>query len=167
VSRGVLSLLLALTLGACRKEELPVPPTDLAPALGVDVSRMDQTDTGLFIEVLNKGRGAPAGDSAKIWVDYKGYLPDGKLFDTNEGQGPLLVTLYKDFLIDGLMEGMQGMREGEERLLLIPPALGYGETGDLGYVPRNSWLVFRVRRLADAPPSTRRPARFPGPPYHP
>ena len=114
---------------------------------------MDQTDTGLLIEVLNKGRGAPAGDSAKIYVDYKGYLPDGKLFDTNEGQGPLLVTLSKDFLIDGLMEGMKGMRVGEERRLVIPPALGYGETGDLGYVPRNSWLVFRVRRLGDVAPT--------------
>lgn len=142
-----------LALAACSRDDLPDPPTDFAAELGVDVSRMERTETGLFIEVLNKGRGAPAGDSARIRVDYKGYLPDGKLFDTNEGQGPLVVNLSKDFLIDGLMEGMQGMRVGEERRLVIPPALGYGETGDLGYVPRDSWLVFRVRRLGDeAPP---------------
>lgn len=141
-----------LALAACRRDELPQPPSDFAPELGVDVSRMEQTDTGLLIEVLNKGRGTPAGDSAKIYVDYKGYLPDGTLFDTNEGQGPLLVALSKDFLIDGLMEGMKGMRVGEERRLVIPPVLGYGETGDLGYVPRDSWLVFRVRRLGDAAP---------------
>lgn len=114
---------------------------------------MDRTETGLFIEVLNKGRGAPAPAGARILIDYKGWLPDGKLLDTNEGQGPLAVDLDKGFLIDGVMEGLQGMRVGEERKLVIPPALAWGELGDLGYVPRNSWVVYEIRRLGDPAPT--------------
>lgn len=153
LSARALALVLLVALGACSRDDLPEPPSDLAPALGVDVSRMDRSGTGLYIEVMNKGRGAPAAAGAKILIDYKGWLPDGKLFDTNEGQGPLAVSLDQDFLIDGVMEGLQGIRVGEERKLVIPPALGYGELGDLGYVPRNSWLVYEVRRLGDPAPT--------------
>ena len=127
-------------------DDLPEPPP-FAPGLAVDLSSSDRTDTGLYIEVLEKGQGDPASRSEKIRIYYTGWLPDGEVFDSNEGGELLLVDLSKRFLIDGVLEGLQGIRPGERRRLVIPPDLGYGETGDLGYVPRNSWLVYEVRRV--------------------
>ena len=151
-SVGVLFLATApgLVLAACG-DELPEPPV-FAPDLAVDLSNADRTDTGLYIEVLDEAQGDPAGRSEKIGIYYKGWLPDGKIFDSNEGEAALLVDLSKRFLIDGVMEGLQGIRLGERRRLVIPPDLGYGETGDLGYVPRTSWLVYEVRRVEVAAP---------------
>ena len=151
-SVGALSLAsaLVLVLAACR-DDLPEPPT-FAPDLAVDLSNSERTDTGLYIEVLDEGQGDPAGGSEKIAIFYVGLLPDGEIFDSNEGDEALLVDLSRLFLIDGVMEGLQGMSLGERRRLVIPPDLGYGETGDLGYVPRNSWLVYEVRRVDVAAP---------------
>jgi FKBP-type peptidyl-prolyl cis-trans isomerase len=146
-SVGALALAtaLVLVLAGCR-DDLPEPPA-FAPDLAVDLSNSDRTDTGLYIEVLDEGQGDPAGEDEKIAINYMGRLPDGDIFDSNEGDEALLVELNRSFLIDGVMEGLQGISLGERRRLVIPPDLGYGETGDLGYVPRNSWLVYEVRRV--------------------
>ena len=151
-ARGALGLGLVLTLVACRRDEgeLPPPLPSFAPALEVDLSAMDESDTHLYVRVLQEGAGDPAQDQERIGVTYTGWLPDGTQFDSNAGREPLAVTLGKDFLIDGFMEGLTGLRPGEERQLVVPPALAYGPAGDPGVIPRNSWLVFRVRR-ADVP----------------
>ena len=150
---GAISLAaaLVLVLAACR-DDRPDPP-EFAADLAVNLSNSDRTDTGLFIEVLEEGQGNSAGEEETIAIFYEGRLPDGEVFDSNEGEEALLVDLSKDFLIDGVMEGLQGISDGERRRLVIPPDLGYGETGDLGYVPRDSWLVYDVRRVGiTAPP---------------
>ena len=151
-SVGALSLATAtvLVLAFCR-DDLPEPPA-FAPDLAVDLSNSYQTDTGLYIEVLDEGQGDPSSGSDKVAIYYVGWLPDGEGFDSNEGEEALIVDLSEDFLIDGVMDGLQGIRLGERRRLVIPPDLGYGETGDLGYVPRNSWIVYEVSRVELAAP---------------
>ena len=143
--------ILVIVRVACR-DDLPESPP-FALDLVVNLSNSDRTDTGLYIEVLDEAHGDPAGRSERIKIYYKGWLPDGKIFDSNEGEAALIVDLSKDFLIDGVMEGLQGIRAGERRRLVVPPDLGYGETGDLGYVPRNSWLVYEVNRVDVGVPS--------------
>jgi peptidylprolyl isomerase len=143
--------LAALALGGCRRgdqPEKPPPPPDFAPSLSVDLGKMKKHPDELYVQTLQPGTGdkAKAGDT--IWMTYTGWLPDGSQFDSNEGQRPLLVTLGKTFLIDGFMEGIVGIQLGEERRLVVPPTLGYGKPGDPGVIPRNSWLVFKVRRVA-------------------
>jgi peptidylprolyl isomerase len=154
-SRSLLALaLVSLALAACRRApEEPPPPTNFAPELGVDISAMERTESGLYIQTLVAGTGDPPRPGLRIGIEYKGWLVDGTPFDSTTPGMPQRVTLGEDFMVDGFMEGVEGIRMGEERLLVVKPDLGYGR--DLvPDVPRGSWLVFRLKRV---PPDRRPP----------
>ena len=142
-SVGALSFATAtvLVLAACR-DDLPEPPA-FAPDLAVDLSNSDRTDAGLYIEVLDEGEGDPSGGSEKVAIYYVGWLPDGEVFDSNEGEAALIVDLSEDFLIDGVMEGLQGIRLGERRALGDPTGSRLRGDGRPGL--RTPEFVGRVR----------------------
>jgi peptidylprolyl isomerase len=155
-ARPLLALaLVALALGACRRgPEEPPPPTNFAPELGVDISAMERTESGLYMQTLTEGTGDLPRPGLRIGIEYKGWLVDGTPFDSTTPGMPQRVTLGEDFMVDGFMEGVEGIRMGEERLLVVKPELGYGREL-VPDVPRGSWLVFRLKRV---PPDLRPPA---------
>ena len=106
---------------------------------------MTRSPTGLYYRTLREGRGtevAAAGDS--LLVDYTGWTRNGRRFDSSEGRGrPLPVVLGDGDVIPGFEEGLEGMRLGEERLLVIPHELAYGSRR-IGDIPPYAILVFRI-----------------------
>jgi FKBP-type peptidyl-prolyl cis-trans isomerase FkpA len=102
-----------------------------------------QTDSGLRYVVLAEGDGAPLHEGKTVTVHYVGQLTDGKRFtDTRDLGQPVTVPL--DAIIPGWREGLEGMKIGGRRRLIVPPSLGYGAQGVAGVIPPDATLVFEV-----------------------
>ena len=111
---------------------------------GTDDPGLKDLGGGLKMRDLKEGSGDPAKEGASITIHYTGWLPDGSVFDTSKkGEGkPAEFDLPR--LIAGWQKGIPGMKPGGVRKLVVPAALGYGETGQPPNIPGGATLVFEV-----------------------
>ena len=91
--------------------------------------------------VVGEGKAAKLSDT--VTVHYVGTLfSDGTVFDSSwEGGEPVEFPL--DGVVPGFAQGIEGMKVGGRRQIVIPPELGYGAANIPG-IPPNSTLVFIV-----------------------
>ena len=106
------------------------------------------------------GSGTQAAPGTVVSVLYEGKLTNGTTFDSSAAHGnqPLTFQLGAQGLIPGFQVGVNGMKEGGERIISIPPALGYGtqeikDPSGKVIIPANSTIVFDVKlvKVAAAP----------------
>jgi FKBP-type peptidyl-prolyl cis-trans isomerase FkpA len=91
----------------------------------------------------NMDKIAKQGDH--VFVNYTGTLTNGTKFDSSYDRGePIDFVLGKGQVIKGWDEGIQGMKVGEKKHLVIPPEKAYGASGIPGAIPPNATLVFDV-----------------------
>ncbi|WP_395241639.1 FKBP-type peptidyl-prolyl cis-trans isomerase [Salmonella sp. s51933] len=87
-----------------------------------------------------------SGDT--LHMHYTGKLKDGTEFDSSIPRGePFVFTLGKGQVIKGWDQGLLGMCVGEKRKLVIPPSLGYGDSGAPPKIPGGATLTFEVELL--------------------
>jgi len=113
---------------------------------------MITTPSGLQYEDGVVGSGAEARAGSQVSVHYTGWLhadgERGRKFDSSRDRGqPFDFALGAGQVIGGWDEGVQGMRVGGTRTLLIPPQLGYGARGAGGVIPPHATLLFEVELL--------------------
>ncbi len=113
---------------------------------------MISTPSGLQYEDTTTGNGDTATAGMRVKVHYTGWLYDnglqGAKFDSSKDRGqPFAFRLGGGEVIGGWDEGVQGMQVGGSRVLIIPPALGYGARGAGGVIPPNATLKFEVELL--------------------
>ena len=122
----------------------------LNPSTFAQYNKYVNATSAMYINLLS-GTGTELTSGHEAAVYYKGWLTNGKLFDESQEKNgqmqPLDFTLGAHQVIPGWEEGMDGMKVGGVRLLIIPPSLGYGAAGQ-GPIPGNSVLIFQVQLAA-------------------
>jgi FKBP-type peptidyl-prolyl cis-trans isomerase FkpA len=114
--------------------------------------KMTTTKSGLKYVDQKVGTGDVAMKGNTVSVHYTGWLyVDGKRgakFDSSlDRNSPFQFRLGAGEVIRGWDEGVEGMKIGGKRELIIPPNLGYGPKGFPGAIPPNATLNFEVELL--------------------
>lgn len=103
----------------------------------------------LQVTDITVGDGAEATKGSTVSVHYVGVTHSGgEEFDASWNRGePLRFPLGVGYVIPGWDTGVQGMKVGGRRQLVIPPHLAYGERGAGGVIGPNESLIFVVDLL--------------------
>ncbi|KAL6965012.1 peptidylprolyl isomerase [Sarracenia purpurea var. burkii] len=102
---------------------------------------------GLIIEELETGKpdGKLAAPGKKVKIHYIAKLREnGKIVDSNIGKDPVKFRLGAEDVLEEWNIGLDGMRVGDKRRIVVPPSMGYGSRGAGENIPPNSWLVYEV-----------------------
>ncbi len=105
-----------------------------------------KTDSGLKYRIRRKSDGVKPRKANSVTVHYKGWLDDGKEFDSSYKRDEP-ITFPLGGVIPGWTEGMQLVGKGGMIELEIPAELGYGRRGAPPVIPPNARLHFLVELL--------------------
>ncbi len=118
-------------------------------AVGMAAPPSDVKD--LKIEDVVVGQGEEAKPGKRLTVHYTGWLYDssienrrGKMFDSSVGGAAFSFNLGRSEVIPGWDAGLEGMKVGGKRTLIIPPHVAYGPAGMPPKIPGNATLMFEV-----------------------
>jgi peptidylprolyl isomerase len=115
-----------------------------------EIDYVDPTPpTDLVVTDITEGDGTVATAGKNVSVHYVGVaLSSGEEFDASYNRGqPFRFRLGGGQVIAGWDQGVQGMKVGGRRQLVIPPHLGYGARGAGGAIKPNETLIFVVDLL--------------------
>lgn len=156
------------TAAACGSEQFPTKA--VRPAKGAAVTFQGVTVRGaedlggkpgvtakgstmpskLAFKDLVVGKGAAANPTSCVTVEYDGVLyKDGSEFDSSWKRNSL-TQFPLTGVVPGFTQGIGGttgvppMKVGGRRIMILPPALGYGTAGQPPTIPANAALVFVV-----------------------
>jgi FKBP-type peptidyl-prolyl cis-trans isomerase len=108
----------------------------------------DVKEDGVLIREVKEGTGATAEAGDKLTVHYVGTLENGKTFDSSRKKGkPFTFPLGEGYVIEGWDIGMEGMKVGGVRELVLSSQKAYGRMGSGGNVPPNATLLFEVELI--------------------
>lgn len=102
--------------------------------------------SGLQYQVLKQGNGQQPKATDRVRCHYEGRLVDGTVFDSSIQRGEPAVFGVGQ-VIQGWVEALQLMKEGDKWRLFIPYQLAYGEQGAGDAIPPRAALVFDVELL--------------------
>lgn len=136
------SLLIALACACC------------AGAISLPAAAAGGNSQNLTIIDTAPGKGEAATKGKAVAIHYSGWLyapatekRRGGLIDSSSGKEPFSFVLGAGNVIKGLDEGIEGMKSGGKRTLIVPAALAYGSRG-AGPVPPNANLIFDIELIS-------------------
>ena len=119
---------------------------------GVGSAALGDANMQVVTQDVKVGTGEEATLGKVLRVNYVGRLQNGAIFDASANHGgPYEFTLGAGQVISGWDQGLVGMKVGGQRIVVIPPALGYG-SNQIGPVPPDSTLIFQVELVGVSSP---------------
>jgi|GEM_PF-466966 len=120
------------------------------PSTFAQYDKYKNDQSALFGDIV-AGTGDSLTSGKKAAVYYKGFLTNGSVFDQSRADSsgkvqPFVFELGAHQVIAGWEQALAGMKVGGVRLLIVPPAAGYGDQAQAS-IPANSVLVFEVQLL--------------------
>lgn len=101
------------------------------------------TNSGVRYVDITDGKGDVVDGANTLTVHYVGQLLDGTRFgDTRDFGDPVTVPISG--VIEGWKHGIEGMKVGGRRRLIVPPEMAYGSKGVTNLIPPGATLVFEV-----------------------
>lgn len=119
---------------------------EVIPRLKEKWPNLIQTRSGIYFTIVKQGTGRTPAAGTEVTVKYTGTLIDGTVFIDTAKEGGTK-KLIVGGAIKGLNEALLTMRKGEQRIVIIPPELGFGEAGLTFLIPPNSFLVFDLELI--------------------
>jgi hypothetical protein len=156
----VLSIQLAHALSpkACRRDVLASTAaallgTNVRPSYAADSKveegvKMFSTPSGLKYIELEEGVGPTPRYGQLVAIKYTGYVKLPNKEKQKFESSTFLIKHGNGRTIAGLEEGLHTMRVGGVRRIIIPPKLGYVESG-IGPIPESPWARWKLGSLLD------------------
>jgi FKBP-type peptidyl-prolyl cis-trans isomerase len=145
--RSLLALVGLVSAAACGSTEptvATIEQTTFADSLHISLANFTRLASGMYVRDSIVGTGTAVAIGDTISTHYVGYFPSGGVFDKNlSGQTPFGVRVGAGRVIPGFEIGVQGMKVGGKRVMIIPPELAYGSAG-AGSIPGYAVILFTV-----------------------
>ncbi len=115
---------------------------------------------GMRIKDLQTGQGVMAEPGMVATIHFIGWLDDkgvrGREIYNSRSEGrPVSFVIGTDGVMQGWNDGVLGMQPGGARMLLLPPAMAYGDRQVEDIIPANAPMMFRIELLRlDEPPDS-------------
>lgn len=125
----------------------------------------------VYVEVTEKGSGAPVLAGKEVSIKYTGYNLEGKFFDSNMDStkqvmkhdlSPYPFIAGQTGAIQGILVGVLNFNKGGKGRIFIPSVLAYGPAGSPPAIQPNENLIFDIEivDVKDAP--AQQPMPMPG-----
>jgi FKBP-type peptidyl-prolyl cis-trans isomerase len=109
---------------------------------------MQQTGTGLWYEIYEKGAGEIVKEGYIATISYSVELLDGTKCYSSDSLGNKTFKVGYGNLESGIQEGIMLMHEGDKARFILPPYLGWGLAGDDDKIPPRAILVYDVELIS-------------------
>ena len=121
------------------------PTTTLGVGKKDDFGALRDAGDGLWIREVRLGQGdmAISGNSASVL--YTGKIGSKRFDHCSNPNAPFEFVLGEKQVLDGFDRGVQGMRTGGIRDVVVPPHLAYGTAGAPPKIPANATLNFQIQ----------------------
>lgn len=114
-----------------------------------------QSDDGLVtIDYRGQATGDPTTPGWRVAFQYVLSLGNGEVLESSRARAKPYTVRLGDPMPAGIARGLEGIRQGDFRRVIVPPALGFGEAGNpRAKIPPNATLYYEIECVATEPPA--------------
>lgn len=115
--------------------------------------QMQRTPSGLYIEILNPGKGDLYKEGDPVNLEYRTFLLTGEMIYCSDSLGLKHFIVNRSEGIDALHEAVQMLRPDAKARLVIPSYLAYGVAGDGDRIQAFQPIMMEIHLTENQKPS--------------